>query len=195
MKKTYNKPDLNAPRHKVTRLSGANIKFYNRFYKKYPEYKHIPASEIKKILVAFNINMRDTIIDERDGVEFPERLGFSFVGSCPPKIRDNPNRSASKEHSLDIQHTNMNSDGLVAKIFYSNYSTGYAFKMRELWMFKGTREFSRGVSAAYKDKWKSYIQVDNYTRIRKLYNKLRQKNFAIKNAKSAGPNYNEFDLN
>jgi hypothetical protein len=194
MKKAYNKPDLNAPRYKPTRLAGAGIKFYTKFYKKHPEYKHLHKSDIKKILVAYNINMRSAIVNERDGVEFPEKLGYSFVGSCPPAIKSNPNRASSLEHGVSIENTNANSDGLVAKIFYSNYSERYTFKMRELWTFKPNRYFTRAVSQAYRVNWKSYIQVDNFTRIKKLYDKIRQRNYAIAHTEIPGSDYNEFDL-
>lgn len=196
MKKHYKQPDLNAPRHKLTRLAGANDKFYAAFFKKHPKYKGVISNQdIKKIIVTFNQNIKDVVVNERDGAEFPEQLGYCFVGSCMPMKGHNPNRAQSFNHEVDIQHTNLNSDGLVAKIFYTNYATKYKFKMRELWTFKGCRVFKRAVSASYRENWKSYMMVDDFMTIRNMYNKARNREYAKKMAKDYLKDYNEFDMN
>lgn len=44
---------------------------------------------------------------------------------------------------------NLDTDGKLAKIFYTNLSTKYRFKNRELWQFKAVRQFKRTVAEVY----------------------------------------------
>lgn len=197
MMKSFKQPDLNAPRYKVTRMAGMNIHFYRRFFKKFPKYKDtIDNNILDTIITTFNINMRDQIITTRDGAEFPEGLGYSFVGSCPAaRKKNNVNKVLSIQHNQHIKHRNFDSDSFIAKIFYTNYANKYKFKMRELWMFKGCREFTRAVSQEYRENWKRYVEVDSFMHIRKLYQKHKNREIAIKLALKPSTDYNEFDLN
>ncbi len=195
MEKSYNQPDLNAPRHRTDRRGNLNREFYARFRKKYPKYKHISDVQIKEIIITFNKKVSSDVVGNRDGVELPEGLGYLFVGSCPAMVKkNNLNKILSEEHKQQIKHRNFESDSMIAKIFYTNYANRYKFKMRELWMFKGCREFTRAVSKSYVENWKSYIQVDSFMHIRKLYKKLNNRQLAIRFAVKPTAEYNEFDL-
>lgn len=195
MEKTFKQPDLKAPRYRVERLTNLNLAFYKRFIKKFPKYKHLTQKEVNNIIKTFNRNIWKNVIIERDGVELPEGLGYLFVGSCPAAVKkNNINKKVSEEYKLQIKHRNFESDSFIAKIFYTNYANKYKFKLRQVWMFKGCREFTREVSAEYRERWKSYIQVDSYMHINKLYNKYKVKDLAIKYTAKPTEDYNEFAI-
>jgi hypothetical protein len=131
-------------------------------------------AKIKKIIITANKAIADTVIDTRDGIELPERLGYVFLGTCLPKIRKNVDFKTTSHYLKVIQHRNWESDNYLAKIFYTNYENKYKFKFHELWGFKGCRDFTKAVGIEYPKNWKKYIQVDHTLKISKLY-----RNYAI----------------
>lgn len=194
MLEDINKPDLNAPRYRVNRVTLLNKEFYDSFYKKYPEYKDQDMSTIKEIVKTFNKELAQTIINERDGVEFPEGLGYSFIGTCKPTKRKNINFQVSHEYRKKLEHRNFESDRYIAKIFYSNYASKYKYKNRELWQFKADRAFTRAVSKTYPENWKQYVQVESFKMINTLYKSRIKKEYFIKKDIHDCKEYNEFEL-
>jgi len=137
---------------------------------KHPDCMVKDVKTIKKILVAANKAIADTIIEYRDGIELPEQLGYMFLGSCPPLVmKSNMDYKVSAQYRKVIQHRNWESDNFLAKIFYTNFETKYKFKFHELWGFKACKEFTRTVSKEYPANWKKYIQVDHTLKISRLY--------------------------
>ena len=37
-----------------------------------------------KVIKSFNGKVWEGVIDNRNGIELPESLGYLFIGSCPP---------------------------------------------------------------------------------------------------------------
>jgi hypothetical protein len=134
-----------------------------------------------------------TVIDERDGVELPEQLGYIFIGSCPAK-KMNKDYKTSKELQQLIQHRNWESDNYLAKIFYTNYGSKYRFMFSKLWGFKPVRQFSRSVGQTYPDQYLKYLVVDNKRRINEIFGKKAFKMDIEKQEKEMLKDYNEFDL-
>ena len=79
--------------------------------------------------------------------------------------------SLSKKYGKVLQNRNWETDGKIAKIFYTNYSTKYRFRNRELWQFKATREFKRTVAKTYPEKWQKYIVMQNKKTVADMYKK------------------------
>ena len=74
------------------------------------------------------------------------------------------------------------------KIVYTNWSTKYRFKNRELWRFKACRNFKRTVAKDYPKNWTKYVIMKNKYRVAHLYDKTPDKtNEALKD-------YNEFEI-
>ena len=94
-----------------------------------------------------------------------------------------------------MRHRNFESDNYVAKIFYTNYAGKYKFRHRELLQFKGIREFTRGVSEAYPENWKKYVQVENFEKINKLFKRLKSRRYYVNKTAHDILDYNEFDMN
>lgn len=187
------KPDLNAPRYRPKKLNFTNVEFYNRFIEEHPKYANVTADKFKEVINSFNGKIWETVIDNRDGVELPEQLGYLFIGTCPRK-KSNVDFSKSKEHGVVIQHQNWESDNYAAKIFYTNYETKYRFKHHEMWGFTGIRGFKRTVAQTYPINWKKYVMVDNLVRVSRIFRKEKYKEFLKNETLDLLNNYDEFNL-
>lgn len=187
------KPDLSAPRFRVNRTIIANQCMYKLFKRKYPQYAHVPDTELRKILDTLHRNMYRHVLDNRDGVELFERLGYVFLGSCSSPKKNNVNYSLSTKLEKQVKHRNFESDNFLAKIFYTNFGK-YQFTNREVWKFSAIREFRRAVPEVYREHWKRYLQVDSYMRVSRVFRLNKRKFWAMENEQGTPEGYNEFDL-
>ena len=194
MPKKYKVPDLNAPRYRPKRLNLTNTDFYNQFVKDNPKYSKISIKDFKKVIELFNGKIWKNVIEERDGVQLPEQLGYLFVGTCPRKKGENTDYNKSAKYGIKIQNQNWESDQYTAKIFYTNFETKYRFKNHELWGFTGVRDFKRTVAKAYPQNWKKYVIVDNMMKVSKLFRLENFKQYKTKETKELLQNYDEFNL-
>jgi len=190
----FKTPDLNAPRYREKRMGFLNLKNFNEFKEKYPLYANIDNSKLKKIISLYNKKLWEGVIEYRDGVELPDSLGYLFIGTCPPAKGVNTDYSLSKQYGKVLQNRNWDTDGNIGKIFYTNYSTKYRFKNRELWKFTATREFKRAVASSYPEEWTKYIVMRNKIRVTDLYKKEYAAEKEKKEHIKALENYNEFEL-
>jgi hypothetical protein len=190
----YNKPDLNAPRYRPTKLNLTNQEIFKQFVRENPKYGSLTLDQFKDIISSFNGKIWQHVIESRDGVELPEQLGFIFIGTCPRKKGDNPDPKKSLAYGIKIQNQNWESDQYLAKIFYTNFETKYRFKHHELWGFTGVRDFKRSVAATYPKEWKKYVQVDNMVRVSLLFRKQKFKDFKKQETAQLLDEYDEFNL-
>ena len=192
MAKQFKKPDLNAPRYRPKKLNLTNVDFYKKFIEDNPKYSHITLEQFKDVIKTFNGFIWQTVVNERDGVQLPEQLGYLFIGSCPRK-KSNVDFDKSKKYGVVLQNQNWESDQYLAKIFYTNYETKYRFKNHELWGFKGVRDFTRMVGQTYPKQWKKYIQVDNLLKVSRLFRIEKFKHFKVDETIELLKNYDEFN--
>lgn len=192
--KVFKKPDLNAPRYRPKKHNILNADFYNRFIEKYPKYKGLNLSQVKDVVKSFNGAIWQEVINNRNGIELPEQLGYIFIGTCPRKIGDNPDFKKSIHYGVKTQNTNWESDQYVAKIFYTNFETKYHFRFHELWGFGAVRDFKRTVAKTYPTEWKKYVVVDNLQKVSKLFRKQVYKQFKEKETALKLEDYDEFDF-
>lgn len=193
---TFKKPDLNAPRFRPKVLSLLNRELYDKFIAKYPKYQGISCEEFKNIIDSFNRKIYRTAIDNRDGIELPESLGYIFIGSCePPKRkRNNINFGLSIKHNTRVMNRNLGSDSFLCKIFYTNCTSKYRFLHREIWQFEPSKEFSKKTSESYRINWKNYIQVENNRKISSLYKNRQMKDWVRTKKNDTPEEYNEFQM-
>ena len=171
MDKSFNKPNLKAPRYRKKVHHVINKDFYKRFFKKYPGYRKKKETEIYKIIKTFNKYVCQEVINNRDGVELPESLGWLFIGTCKTKSKNNIDLGKSIKYGIKVSNKNWETDGKLAKIFYSNYAPKYQFKHREYWGFEACRGFKRMVSKAYPDNWPIYMEIEPTKKIKALYSR------------------------
>ena len=189
----YKKPDLNAPRYRPKKLNFTNNVFYEQFIKDNPKCSGVSIDKFKEIITTFNQKIWETVIEERDGVELPEQLGFIFIGTCPRK-KSNVDFNKSQVYGVKLQNQNWESDQYVAKIFYTNYETKYRFKFHEMWGFTGVRDFKRTVGKTYPHVWKKYLMVDNMVRVSRIFRKQKYRHYKEDLTKVLLKDYDEFNL-
>jgi len=194
MLKEYKAPDLKAPRYRPKSLNLLNADAFKKFLEKYPEYKGHDYEEFKEIINTFNEKLWKTAIEHRDGVELPESLGNVFIGTCWKKKRKNIDFNKSALYGKIITNQNHETDGKLAKIFYTNYNNKYRFTNRVMWMFKGCRDFKRELGAVYPQDWKKYREIDPNLKINKLYKRRIKRDVVKKMQARMLDYYNEFDM-
>lgn len=194
MAKPYKKPDLKAPRYRPNKLTLSNQAFYNEFISENPCYANqITLEKFKEIIKIFNGLIWQTVIEERDGVELPEQLGYIFIGTCPRK-KSNVDFYKSQLYGQVIQNQNWESDHYLAKIFYTNFETKYSFRNHEMWSFAPLRDFKRTVARTYPKEWKKYVVVDNMVRVSRIFRKQSYKQMKVTETVDLLKTYDEFNL-
>ncbi len=195
MRKEFKKPDVTAPRYRLCSMRLIDQDMLDNFKAKHPEFKDITMLQFRSIIKTFNGKMRDVAVNYRDGIELPEGLGYIFIGTCPSPKKTNTDYSTSLSLGTRVRHRNFESDNYLCKIFYTNYANKYKFKNREVWMFKGIRQFTREVSKVYPEKWNTYIKVDSFMHIAELYKRHLKKEWSIRaNILDMSSDYNEFAI-
>jgi hypothetical protein len=191
--KKYKKPDLTAPRYRPKKLNLTNTDFYNKFLEENPKYNNLSVNSFKNIISTFNGLIWETALNDRNGIQLPEQLGYIFIGSCPKK-KSNVDFKKSEKYGFVLQNQNWESDQHLAKIFYTNYETKYRFKNHDLWGFKGVRDFTRSLGKAYREDWKKYVLVDNMVRVSKIFRKDKIASERKIEIEDLLQNYDEFNL-
>jgi hypothetical protein len=187
-------PDVKAPRfrQKVVRVTDKD--FYNKLKKKYPKYKELSNASILSIIKKFNESLYETVIDNRDGVELPEGLGTIFIATCKNAKSKNIDFGKSKKYGVAVTNNNWETDGKLAKIFYTSYASKYKFTFRECWGFVACRNFKRSVAKNYPENWTMYVEVSPDRKLRSIYTTNVLKHIRKKKLDTELKNYNEFDL-
>lgn len=192
--KEFKKPDVKAPRFRPEAHHVLNKEFFEMFKKKYPKYKKLDNSLLKTIIKKFNTNVYQTVIDKRDGVQLPEMIGWLFIGTCQQSKKKNIDFAKSNKYGVTVTNKNWETDGKLAKIFFSSYAPKHKMRNKEFWGFTASREFKRSVAKSYPENWNIYVVVDATTKLRQTYQKSMQKDYLLKKQSEALETYNEFDL-
>jgi len=124
----------------------------------------------------------------------PEQIGWLFIGTCQQSKKDNIDYAKSKKYGVKVTNNNWDTDGKLAKIFFTNYAPKHKMKNREFWGFTACREFKRAVSRSYPENWNMYLQVLSKAKIDKVYNSAVYKDYLNKVSNNALKSYNEFDI-
>jgi hypothetical protein len=192
--KEFRSPDLTAPRYRPEVYTIMNKKFFESFKKKHPKYKNLDDKELRKIIKYFNNTLFQTVIDTRDGVQLPEQIGWLFIGTCQSPKKQNTDFVKSKKYGVAVTNKNWETDGKLAKIFFTNYALKHKMKNREFWSFTACRDFKRSVAKTYPENWNMYLVVEPTRKIKLEHTK----NFLVNSAKLKEredlKHYNEFDL-
>jgi len=190
----FRKPDLNAPRYRPEVHSVLDKKFFDSFKKKHPKYKDYTNVELRNIIKAFNKLVYNNVIEKRDGVQLPETIGWLFIGTCQKSKKANVDYAKSNKYGITVTNNNFDTDGKLAKIFFTSHAPKHNMKNRVFWSFVACREFKRAVSKNYPENWNMYVVVDATTKLRQIYQKTVARNIAVSKEKQALKSYNEFDI-
>lgn len=182
------------PRFKESYIVALTFANYEQFIKKYPKYKKLSFPEFKEIIRTFNIALGDGMIDHRDGIEFPEGLGYLFMGTCPRSKKKNVDFVNYFASGVITTYKNWDSDNNLLKIFYTNYPVKLSFTHKHLWSFKPCKTLRHRVSVAYKKDWTKYIMVDPMRKISELYRNRKRTEYFKSMSPPIPETYNEFNL-
>lgn len=191
---TFKSPDVKAPRFRPGVHNIMDKKFFDDFKKKHPKYKKLDNKLLRQIIKAFNKKVYETVIEKRDGVQLPENIGWLFIGTCQQSKKKNIDYVKSQKYGITVTNNNFETDGKLAKIFFTSYAPKHKMKNREFWGFVAAREFKRSVSKNYPENWNMYVVVDATTKLRLTYQKAVHKQMVLSNERKQLKNYNEFDL-
>jgi hypothetical protein len=172
MDKTTFDKSLKGPRFRNKSKFILNKELFNKFLKKYPEYKNLNYETFKEVIKSFNNKLVDKVIEERNGVALPENLGVIVICSFKPKNNSsNFNFKLSNEHGKNVKNRNLNTEDLLCKIFYTNYNYRMRLANRAFWKFTPHRSFKRKVSKEFIDNYNKYILINSDTKVSSLYDK------------------------
>jgi nucleoid DNA-binding protein len=189
-------PDLSQPRYRVAAREIDGSDFYKSLCEKVPKAKALGHSNIKALIKEFNESITQYIMDNREGVELFESLGFIFIASCKTKNGNNIDFAKSKKYGVKVTHKNYETDGKLGKIFYTSYNAKYKMKDNNIWVFKPSRKFKRTVAKIYPEQCGMYMELTRNEKVSAMIEMMvkkfdKGKAFAIKKIED----YNEFDLN
>jgi hypothetical protein len=190
----FNKPNVKASRYRPEVYSLLNKKFFDKFKNKYPKYKGMTNLELRNIIKKFHEHVYNTVIEKRDGVQLPEQIGWLFIGACESSKKRNVDYAKSNKYGVEVSYNNWNTDGRLAKIFFTSNAPKHKMKNREFWRFVGCRNFKRSVAKAFSENWNNYIIIDSSVQLRLNYQKTFLKDLTIREQQNDLKSYNEFDI-
>lgn len=155
----YSTPNRKGTRVRKKTTSIMNRKMFSKFLKEYPEYKGMTISEFNKIVKQFNNDIVDAVIDNRDGVVLPERLGELTILTFPSPKRKIIDFGESNKAGELRYHGNWETDNKIGKIVYHKASQSVT-NGRFLGLIP-SRDFKKRMSSAFKRFWQRYVYVDN----------------------------------
>ena len=121
------------------------------FKKLYPEYGSMTITTFNAIIKQFNNDIVDTVIDNRDGVRLPERLGLLQVMTFPKPKKKLIDFGKSNETGQIHYHGNWETDNKIGKITFRNTLDGYSYKNCRFWGLIPSRFFKKTMSGVFKD--------------------------------------------
>jgi hypothetical protein len=192
--KEFKKPDVKAPRFRPEKYNVLSKEFFEKFKQKYPKYKSLDDNNLRKIIKLFNQVIAQAVVDTRDGVQLPEQIGWLFIGTCQQSKKNNIDFAKSVKYGVQVTNRNWDTDGKLAKIFFTNYAPKHRIKNREFWGFTACRDFKRNVSKSYPENWNMYVAVDPTQRLKLAHTKRTYIEYMNKKTENSLKTYNEFDL-
>lgn len=190
----FKTPDLKAPRFRAKAHNIASKKFFDSFRRKHPKYKNMTDAELRKIIKYFNKLLHSVVIENRDGIQLPESIGWIFIGTCQTSVKKNIDFAKSTKYGVTVTNRNWETDGKLAKIFYTNYAIKHKMRNKEYWGFTACRDFKRAVAKSYPENWPTYIVVDPTQKIKLNYQKAYYKDLMQKKEQEVLKTYNDFEL-
>ena len=188
------RPDIKGPRFRKNVITTLNIDMFTEFINKFPKYKDLEYKEFKEIIMHHSEEIWKTVITTRDGIKLPEHLGMLFGATC---INDGNNYKTYYSYHNDdgaVARKNWESDGALAKIFYTNYTQKGTMKDYSMWGFTPIRQFKRTFSAEFKNNWKTYVTIGRRDNVSALISN-RTKPFVFSELKEQDiSTYNEFEF-
>lgn len=158
---SYKKPNRkgNRVRKKISPVMDSTL--LSEFKKQHPKYNDITLVQFNSIIKQFNNNIIDEIIENRDGVRLPERLGQMIIIAFSKPKRKIIDFGTSNKTGVKTYHGNWDTDNKIGKIFYKSSISGFNIKYYKLWNFSPSRNFKKRMSSGFKKSWEKYYYMKN----------------------------------
>lgn len=189
--------NLKLPRYRKTVARIINEDLVSSFKEKHPDYK-LSREDIEKIVKTFNERLYKEIVYKREGAYLPEDMGLLRIMSF--KQYDKKTSLDPKvlhESGVKVEFNNLQTDGHIAKILYSSYSSMFRFTNREYWGFKACRNFTRETSRNYRENWEMYDRYSGAVADKKKRELLNKNKSYFQNrvVEAVSEEYDEFNMN
>lgn len=193
--KPYKAPNVTAPRYREKVYGLLNSKLLEEFKEKNSRHKDLTIQHFTEIVKTFNDEVWKEVIENRDGVELPDGIGFLFIASTPAsKHKNNIDFKESARLGITVHNKNWETDNRLAKIMYSNYHAKYRFPFREIWGFQAVRQFKRSVAQTFPENYNRYVHLTDTKRVSDLFNKVVERKIVKRKLDNSINEYNEFEL-
>lgn len=195
--KTFNQPDLNAPRFRPKWKKVMSKSLFEEFKSHFPEHAHIDYDQFKEVIKTFNENMIQGVINNRYGIELPERLGALFIVNCTWGKNEGINNidfGKSRELGVVVTHQNWESDNKLMKIIYSNHDNRFRIANKKIWQFRLSKPNRKVVSEGYKERPNRYITVDDKKKISGVFKDMERRNSKFNSKPNIPDDYDEFNM-
>lgn len=168
----YKAPNLHAPRTRdiardfLSYPAKDYYGFFARLKEQHPQLAKYSNQKIALWITAYNKAMAKAVVENRDGVQLPERIGYVVTGICKPTpttASNNIDFAASKRLGANVHYRNAHTNGYIAKIYYTNNVPRCRFTNHNLWTFKPVRALTRAVSAVMKEN-AGYTKYPRFTK-------------------------------
>lgn len=189
----FKAPNIHGPRFRKEFRNILSRDLHKKFLTANPKYTGLTYEQFRNIIISHSGKMWMTAATTRDGIQLPIG-GTIFVGSTKVTKKNNYDMKASVAANAPIKHRNNETDGYVAKVFYTLYLSKVGGRDRSLWSFKGGRQFTRTVAQEYPKRWNTHIVVEHMDWIVKNYKRHQLRSHNARKTERAIKTYNEFDL-
>ena len=109
--KEFKQPNVKASRYRPKVSTILNKEFFENFKQMHPKYKNLDNKLLRKIIKRFNQVIYQAVIDNRNGVQLPEQIGWLFIGTCQQSKKDNIDYAKSKKYGFKVSNNNWDTDG------------------------------------------------------------------------------------
>lgn len=166
--------------------------FVNGFFKKFPQHKLFKTFSPKpftELIHAFHEDFIDQVLNNREGVDMPLKMGNLKIISYKP-TRNYPNFRKYNEGMMS-KFVNNHTEGLNGKIVYSNHATKYRLKDKIIWSFEPEVPFKKKASLSFSVDYLKYMFSPNRSKLKYVTHELDLKEIKDIKIKNFLNNYNE----
>lgn len=188
---TYRVPDLHARRYRRPAAGTVNAAMFAHLRSQIPALVQVSDPALRKLLRDVNQTLWETMIQHPDGVELPSETGHLFLAACPARRADSIDYKASQALKQLVRQRNFESDGFLAKIFFSTTETRYLWKHHELWGFAACKNFRHAVGQQFPRQWQMYARIEPD---KKLKNTFHQQKKALEHVPAPLTDYDELSF-
>jgi len=173
-----------------------NKELYEKFMRKNksnPAFKDLTFLEFQSIIIKFNKELVNAIIDYPGGYELPNASGFIMIAAVKKGGKVVVDKGDGVEYTRQ-ELNNIATNGHLCKIMYSNYEDKYRIKDKRIWTFKASKEFRKLASDAFVKNYKKYAYLDKKTKLVGFVTGQERDNYRRTVPSTDFINYDEFNF-